>query len=343
MSTRAKKMMYGFMVGALAAVLLAVTVPFAQAQPPAEFFKGKNVTIVVGYDPGSDFDVQARMIVPYLTSVMGVRAIAVEDKPGASQITASNALFTTKPDGLTIMLSHGPRIVFNAVFGMQGVAYDWKKFVWLGKLLEENMVVFVSKKLPWKKPQDLVGQKFTMGVSRPFYEPLFAEALGWDGLQLVPGFNSVAERIAAMDRGELQSGTANASFFGDTSTLTPIVISLPHKSYANVPTVRQIAAKDKVKWVSALESFQQLQYSFIAPPGVPDDRAKFWEDSLRKVYSDAEFRKKVASLQLDLSPEFVSGKDLMDMSLKMSEDSFKSADDVKSFQNVIERKYVVKK
>ena len=180
MSTRAKKIMHGFMAGALAAVLMAVIVSNAQAQTPAEFFKGKNVTIVVGFDPGSDFDVEARMVVPYLTKVMGVRSIAVEDRPGASQITATNQLFTTKPDGLTIMLSHGPRIVFNAAFGTQGVAYDWKKFVWLGKLLEENMVIFVDKKLPWKKPQDLVGQKFIMGVSRPFYEPLFAEALGWN-------------------------------------------------------------------------------------------------------------------------------------------------------------------
>jgi hypothetical protein len=342
MSNRAKKIMYGFMVGVLATVLLAVTVPFAQAQPPAEFFKGKNVTIVVGYDPGSDFDVQARMIVPYLTSVMGVRSIAVEDKPGASQITASNALFTTKPDGLTIMLSHGPRIVFNAVFGMQGVAYDWKKFVWLGKLLLEDMVIFVDKKLPYKKPQDLVGQKFIMGVSRPFYEPLFAEALGWDGMQAVPGFNSVAERIAAMNRGELQAAAANAGFFGDTSTVTPIVISLAHKRFPNVPTVRQVAAKDKQKWVTALENFQKLQYGFVAPPGLPDDRTKFWEDSLRKVYNDADFRKKVESLQLDMAQEFVGSKDLRDLSLKLSDESFKSADDIKNFQFVIERKYVKK-
>ena len=344
MSTRAKKMMYGFMAGALAAIFLTVTVPtHAQAQPPAEFFKGKNVTIVVGFDPGSDFDVEARMVAPYLTSIMGVRAVAVEDRPGASQITATNQLYTTKPDGLTIMLAHGPRLVFNAEFGMQGVAYDWKKFTWLGKLLLEDMVVFVDKKLPWKRPQDLMGQKFVMGVSRPFYEPLFAEALGWDGIQLVPGFNSVAERIAAMNRGELQAAAANASFFGDTSTVSPIVISLAHPRYPNVPTVRSVAAKDKVKWVSALESFQQLQYSFVAPPGVPDDRAKFWEDSLRKVYNDADFRKKVASLQLDMAQEFVTGKELRDMSLKLAEDSFKSADDTKAFQNVIERKYVVKK
>jgi hypothetical protein len=330
------------MAGALAVILLTIVVPSAWAQPPAEFFKGKNVTIVVGYDPGSDFDVQARMMVPYLTSVMGVRSIAVEDRPGASQITATNQLFTTKPDGLTIMLAHGPRLVFNAVFGMQGVAYDWKKFVWLGKLLEENMVIFVSKKLPWKKPQDLVAQKVITGVSRPFYEPLFAEALGWDGMQLVPGFNSPAEKIAAMDRGELQAAAANPTFINDTSTITPIVISLPHKSYANVPTVRSVAAKDKLKWVSAIESFHKLQYGFVAPPGLPDDRAKFWEDSLRKVYHDTEYRKKVASLQLDTSPEFVSGKDLRDMSLKMADDSFKNADDVKNFQNVIERKYVKK-
>jgi tripartite-type tricarboxylate transporter receptor subunit TctC len=342
MSTRAKKIITGFVAGALAAILLTVAVPNAQAQSPAEFFKGKNVTIVVGFDPGSDFDVKARMMVPYLTSAMGVRSIAVEDRPGAAQITATNQLYTTKPDGLTVMLSHGPRLVFNAAFGAQGVAYDWKKFVWLGKLLEENMVIFVSKKVPWKTPQDLAGQKIIMGTSRPFYEPLFAEALGWDELQLVPGFNSVAERIAAMDRGELQATAANASFFGDTNTVTPIVITLKHKRFPNVPTVRQVASKDKEKWVSALESLQKIQYTFVAPPELPDDRAKFWEDSLRKVYGNADFQKKVDSLQLDMADEFVGSKELRDMSHKLADDSFKSADDAKNFQNVIERKYVKK-
>jgi tripartite-type tricarboxylate transporter receptor subunit TctC len=180
-------------------------------------------------------------------------------------------------------------------------------------------------------------------VSRPFYEPLFAEALGWDGMQLVPGFNSPAEKIAAMDRGELQAAAANPTFIHDTSTITPIVISLPHKLYPNVPTVRQIAAKDKMKWVSAIESFHKLQYGFVAPPGIADDRAKFWEDSLRKVYNDPEYRKKVASLKLDTSPEFIGGKELRDMALKMADDSFKSQDEIKDFQSVIERKYVKKK
>jgi tripartite-type tricarboxylate transporter receptor subunit TctC len=177
MSTRAKQIMYGFMVGALEVVMLTVTVSIAQAQSPAEFFKGKNVTIIVGGDPGSDFDVQARVMIPYLTGAMTLRAIAVENIPGAGHITATNKLFNSKADGLTVMLSHGPRVVFNNEFGIQGVAYEWKKFVWLGKLLEENMVILVDKKLPWKKPQDLVGQKFIVGVSRPFYEPLFAESL----------------------------------------------------------------------------------------------------------------------------------------------------------------------
>ena len=343
MSTRATKIMCGFVAGALTAILLtAGAVSNALAQSAAEFFKGKNVTIVVGFDPGSDFDVQARMMVPYLTNVMGLRAIAVEDKPGASQITATNALFTTKPDGLTVMLSHGPRVVFNAAFGMQGVAYDWKRFVWLGKLLLEDMVIFVDKKARWEKPQDLVGQKFIVGVSRPFYEPLFAEALGWEGMQAVPGFMSVAERLTAITRGELQATAANASFPGDLSGVKPIVIALKHKRYPNVPTVRQTAPRDREKWVTALENFQQLQYGFVAPPGLPDDRTKFWEDSLRKVYNDADFRKKVESLELDMAQEFIGSKELKDLAFKLADESFKSPEDIKNFQNVIERKYVKK-
>lgn len=343
MSTRATKIMVGFVSGALAAFLLTAGIgPNAGAQTPAEFFKGKTATIVVGFDPGSDFDVQARMIIPYLISVTGLKAISVENKPGASQITATNALFTTKPDGLTFMLAHGPRLVFNAALNLQGVNYDWRKFTWLGKLLLEDMIILVDKKAPWEKPQDLVGKKFIVGVSRPFYEPLFAEALGWEGMQAVPGFMSVAERLTAITRGELQATAANASFPGDMSSVKPVVISLKHKRYPNVPTVRQTAPRDREKWVSALESFQQLQYGFVAPAGLPEDRTRFLEDSLRKIYGDPDFQKKAASLELDMAQEFIGSKELKDLAFKLADESFKSPEDVKNFQNVIERKYVKK-
>ena len=323
--------------------LLAATIcgNKAMAQSAGEYYKDKTITIIEGFGAGSDFDMQARTIAPFLQKVTGARAVAVDNKAGAAGTIARNYLFTAKNDGLTIMLDHGPRLVSNGLFNSPGVKYEWKKFVWIGKLLQEDVLVVIDKKLPWNKPQDLVGKTYIMGVSRPFYEPLFAEALGWGETRLVPGYQSPSERAIAMARGEIQASIGNTSSFVSLwDTVKPIVITFKHEDYPKVPTVRESAAPGKEKWIDLLEDFQKIQYSFVAPPETPDDRVKFIEDCLHKIYNDPEFRKKVLSLSWDLPTAFIGSKELKEATTRLSD---MSAEEIKDLSQVIEKKYVVKK
>ena len=325
----------------LCAFTAAICGTEVMAQPAAEFYKGKTITIVEGFGAGSDFDMEARTIAPFLQKVTGAHAIAVDNKAGAAGTIARNYLFTAKNDGLTIMLDHGPRLVSNGLFNSPGVKYEWKKFVWIGKLLQEDVLVAVDKKLPWTKPQDLVGKAYIMGVSRPFYEPLFAEALGWGGTKLVPGYQSPSERAIAIARGEVQASIGNTSSFVSLwDTVKPIVITFKHSDYPKVPTVRESATPGKEKWVSVLEDFQKIQYSFIAPPGTPNDRVKFIEDCLRKIYGDPEFRKKIDSMGWDVPATFMGSTELMEATTRLSK---MSPEEIKELSQVIEQKYMVKK
>jgi tripartite-type tricarboxylate transporter receptor subunit TctC len=327
---------------ALICILLAAgSVPKAMAQSAADFYKGKTITLVEGFGAGSDFDVQARTISPFLKKVTGANVIAVDNKPGAAGTIARNYIFTAKPDGLTIMLDHGPRLVFNGLLEAAGVKYEWNKFIWIGKVLQEDTLIVVDKKLPWQKPQDLVGKTFVLGVSRPFYESLFAEALGWQGTRMVPGYQSPSERGIAIARGEIQASLGNsASFAGLWDTVKTIVITTKHRDYPNVPTLRESAPLDREKWVTMLEDFSKIQFSFLAPPGVPEDRVRFMEDCLRKIHGDPEFHTKVASLSLDVNPEFVGSKELKDITSRISK---LNPEEVKNLKYVIEDKYIAKK
>ena len=327
------------------ALLLAVATVMngseALAQSAAEFYKDKTITIVEGFGAGSDFDMEARTIAPFLQKVTGARAIAVDNKGGAAGLIARHYVFSAKNDGLVIMLDHGPRLVTGGMFNSPGVKYDWKKFVWIGKLLQEDVLVAIDKKSPWNKPQDLVGKSFIMGVSRPFYEPLVAEALGWGGTKLVPGYQNPSERAIAIARGEIQATIGNtSSFVSLLDTVKPIVITFKHNDYPKLPTVRESAPKGKEKWVNILEDFQKIQYSFIAPPGTPDDRVKFIEECLHKIYNDPEFRKKVDSLGWDLPSTFIGSKELRDATKRLAD---MSPEEITELSDVIEKKYVVKK
>jgi tripartite-type tricarboxylate transporter receptor subunit TctC len=327
-----------------AAVCGFLAVLFAQsamAQSAADFYKGKTITLVEGFGAGSDFDAQARTVSPFLKKMTGAGVIAVENKPGAAGTIARNYLFTAKPDGLTIMLDHGPRLVFNGLLNSPGVKYEWNKFIWIGKVLQENPLIVIDKKLPWEKPQDLVGKSFIIGVSRPFNEALFSEALGWETVKMVPGFQNPSERAIAIARGEIQASLGStASFVSLWDTVKPIVMTAKHKNYPKVPTLRESASRDREKWVTLSEDFSKIQYSFIAPPGTPDDRVRFLEESLRKMHADPEFRAKVESLSLDVNPEFVASKELSMITARISK---MNPDEVKHLKFVVEEKYIAKK
>ena len=57
----------------------------AQAQTAAEFYKGRQLTLVVGYEVGNDYDLGARLLAKYLSRQLpGQPTIVVQNMPQAA-------------------------------------------------------------------------------------------------------------------------------------------------------------------------------------------------------------------------------------------------------------------
>ena len=91
-------------------VLLAALTP-AQAQdwPP------KTVRIVVPFGPGSTPDIIGRIVADQLQKKYPNSAFVVENKPGASGNTGTDAVAKAKPDGSTIGISIGGPLAINTL------------------------------------------------------------------------------------------------------------------------------------------------------------------------------------------------------------------------------------
>ena len=193
------------------------------AQDAAAFYKGKTITVLIPSSPGGTFDLMSRAMSPYLEKYTGARTLMQNSKV----ILAQNMLSRSKPDGLTVILcGHGPKEITAQLFKQEGANFDWTKFTLLGRLPASSTAFVVDKKLGWKKPADLQGKAFFAGASSPFFEPLFAEALGWDKMSVIPGMSG-SERSLAMRRGEIQATSAGAAQMKqDADLMVPIVVSL---------------------------------------------------------------------------------------------------------------------
>src|SRR5436853_6396559 len=90
----------------LAASLLVVMVfgASADAQAPADFYKGKQIKLVVGTAAGQDYDLWARLIGRHITRhIPGSPTLIVENMPGAGHIVATNHLYNVAARDRTVI------------------------------------------------------------------------------------------------------------------------------------------------------------------------------------------------------------------------------------------------
>ena len=301
----------------------------------AAFYKGNTITILIPSSPGGSFDLISRTEAPYIEKYTGARTLIQNSKV----ILAQNTLYRSKSDGLTVILcGHGPKEITAQLFNQEGANFDWTKFTLLGRIPASSTAFVVNKQLGWNTPADLRDKAFFAGASSPFFEPLFAEALGWDKMAIIPGMTG-SERSLAMRRGELQATSAGAAQVKqDTDLLVPIVVTLKDpKGFPGVPAVKDVAIKGNEKWGQWASAWDEVLYWSYATPGIPKDRAAFLESALRKTFNDSAFRAEMAKLNIDLSDHFIDGIELKELT---SEIANLSAADIKAMEYVITRKYV---
>src|SRR5262249_39318600 len=120
----------------IALLFVALGLPAsALAQPAVEdFYKGRQINLVVGYGPGGGYDVVARLLARYLGRyVAGNPNIVVQNMPGAGSLRAANYLYTVAPkDGTTIGLFGSDMPLIGLIANNPNVQFDPRKFIWLG-------------------------------------------------------------------------------------------------------------------------------------------------------------------------------------------------------------------
>src|SRR5437867_9502467 len=85
---------------ALLAVLAAASP--VQADPVADFYRGKTVNLVVGTSAGNDYDFRGRLIARHMSRhIPGEPIIAPQNMPGAGAIKAANYMASIPPKDAT--------------------------------------------------------------------------------------------------------------------------------------------------------------------------------------------------------------------------------------------------
>ena len=307
------------------ACLLAAAAP-AAAQPADEFYKGKQIRIVVGSTSGGDYDLWARLLSRHLPRhIPGHPGFVVENMPGAGTLVATNHLFNVAPkDGTAIgMVSRS--MPAAAVMKVANVRFDPVQFNWIGSPEVNHLVLYINNATPIKTPADLFTHELIVGATGlaqgitvgPF---MLKNLLGMK-VRVVTGYKSPGDMALAASRREVDA-FANTIGGGAGSARRPWVELGQMRVLFNfepepvpglgVPTVFDFAKTDEQKKVlTFFASNVLLGRPIMAPPGVPKDRVALLRRAFQAAMKDPALLKEAESMSFELSP--LTGERISDL------------------------------
>src|SRR5919106_1693087 len=107
----------------------------AQAQSVADFYRGKNVNVLIGVSPGGEYDLQARLVARHIGKhIPGRPNVVPQNMTGAGGINMANHLFNSAPRDGTFSAMMGNNFPATQAVGGKSVKFDAGKFQWLGTI-----------------------------------------------------------------------------------------------------------------------------------------------------------------------------------------------------------------
>lgn len=314
----------------LAAGLLA-TAPLAQAETPAEFYKGKQINMMIGYPPGGGYDIYARLIAVYMEKHMpGHPSIVPKNRPGAASLTAANEVYSLYPKDGTTIATFARSVAMDKLLGRQGATLQPTELNWIGSANNEVSICTVWHTVGIKNVQDLLTKEIIFGANAAGSEsdvyPNILRNLFGAKVRTVTGYPGANDLMLAMERGETQgrcgyTWSAAQATRGDWIRDGKIVVALQfavqkHPDLPNVPTVMELAKTDAQR--QALELIlagQAMGRPFAAPPKVPADRVDALRRAFDETMKDPAFRADADKQKLEIQP--VSGEEIQALVSRM--------------------------
>ncbi len=232
----------------LAMLVAALALPAAAQDWPA-----KTVRIIVPFGPGSTPDIVARLIADELRQKYPAAAFVVENKPGASGNTGTDAVAKAAPDGATIGVSIGGPLAINRLL-FPALPYDPQKDIAaVTQLVTMPSALAVNPSLGVKSVAELVAllkrepgryQFGSIGVGSLSHLAMEAIALK-SGTRIVHvPYSSSPQAMTALVRGDVQMVCLPAISVvpqARAGSVTMLAVSLPKRSpfLPDLPTLKE--------------------------------------------------------------------------------------------------------
>ena len=271
----------------------------SHAQSPDGFYKGRQVQLLVGGTAGGGIDLGARLLARYLGRYLpGNPNVTVQDMPGAGGVRLLEHLVQVAPrDGTQIgAFATGP--LLEPMIGGRKITYSMTEFTAVGALEKDVTFCATWSASPVKSLEDAKARVTTVAGtgagSNTDIEPLVLNEVLGTKFKVVTGYLGTQETLVAVERGEVDGRCAfgwlnlNAAkpewLPGKKVNLLVQIALAPHPKLPGMPLALDLAITEPDRQLLRLLAAPlSLSRPYLAPPGVPAERAA----EVRKAFMDA--------------------------------------------------------
>ncbi|MBX9740789.1 MAG: hypothetical protein K2X62_11975 [Beijerinckiaceae bacterium] len=305
--------------GLLLAACLAIAAPAAgRADDVADFYRGKNLELFIGYSVGGGYDIYARVLARHMSRHMpGNPTIVPRNMEGAGSVRLTNWLYTAAArDGLVFgTISRG--VPFDPIMGRPGSQFEATKFSWIGSANDEVSICVTWHTSGVTDMEGLRRQEVVVGAAGAGSDddqfPRVLNGVLGTKMRVISGYPGGNDVVLAMERGEV-NGRCGWSWTSVKSAYPQwirdkkinIVSQLglsKHPDLKDYPSIMDFAKTDEDRQILRLIFARQgLGRPFVAPPGVPAERLAALRRAFSATMSDPLFLADAEKSKLEINP-----------------------------------------
>ena len=288
----------------------------AHADAVEDFYKGKTISVVIGYSVGGGYDLYARHLARHMGKyIPGRPTLVPQNMTGAGSLRAASYIYSAAPKDGTVFGTFARAMAIQPL--LSSAPFDGTKFTWLGSVTNDVSTCITWHTSPVKTWSDMLETPVTLGGEGPGADPdifalLYKNVFGAK-VKLVTGYHGTNDTVLAMERGEVD-GLCGLSW----STLQSrhlewmksgkinIVVQAAFKKQpelAGVPLITDLVkTPEQGQILKLILTSQEMARPFAAPPGIPDDRRAALLAAFERTMKDPEFLEEAKKLNLEVNP-----------------------------------------
>jgi tripartite-type tricarboxylate transporter receptor subunit TctC len=289
----------------------------AAAQSVDEFYKDRQITMLVGGGAGGGYDVYARTFARHFVRyVPGHPTIVAKNMPAAAGVAAANVLYNTSDKDGSVIAALPNGVSMEPLTGNAQARYDALKLNWIGSIGKLQNVCATWHTSPVKTIEAAQDREIVVAAAGPSSNsaimPRILNELVGTRFKIIAGYDPTGGLNLALERGEAEGicglawstlKTSRPHWIKDKLLNIIVQVGLAkHPELPSVPSAIDLVTDAEKRQVLELVLVrQEIGRPIVLPPGVPADRIAALRKAFAATLADKTFQAEAekAGLEID--------------------------------------------